>query len=94
MIHELRTYTVHQGQQSAYLDLIGKVGIPIRGNECGTFLGFWSAEFGQLNQVWHLWSYQSLDERARLRAALGKNQRWNSEFVPRAAPMVARQDIR
>jgi NIPSNAP len=94
MIYEFRNYTVHQCRLPAYLDVIEKVSIPIRGDECGICLGIWTAEFGQLNQLWHLWSYPDAGERARLRALLAQNHRWNSEMGPKAAPMIARQDVR
>ncbi len=94
MIYELRTYTLHHGKLPAYLDLARTVGRPIRGNEYGRCHGYWTSEFGALNQVWHLWSYDSLDERARLRDALAQNPRWRSEYVANVQPLLARQDIR
>ena len=94
MIYELRTYTLHPGRTATFCNLVEKVGFPARGNSCGTCLGFWTAEFGMLNQVWHLWRYNSLDERTRLRAQLSQNTRWTTEFVPKIAPLLMRQDIR
>jgi hypothetical protein len=94
MIYEMRTYTFHQGKLPAYLDLARKVGRPVRGQDYGTNHGYWVAEFGSLNQVWHLWSYASLDERERMRDELAKNQRWVKEYVPNVRPLLARQDIR
>ena len=94
MIYEMRTYTFHQGKLSAYLDLARNVGRPVRGQNYGTNHGYWVAEFGSLNQVWHLWSYASLDERARMRDELAKNERWTKEYVPNVRPLLLRQDIR
>lgn len=94
MIYELRTYTFLQGKVPAYLDLVQKVGRPVRGDEYGKCHGYWVHEFGTLNQVSHLWSYASLDERTRLREALGKNERWSREFTPNVRPLLVRQDIR
>lgn len=94
MIYEMRTYTFHQGKLPAYLDLARKVGRPVRGQNYGTNHGYWVAEFGSLNQVWHLWSYASLDDRARMRDELAKNERWTKEYVPNVRPLLARQDIR
>ncbi|MBV9250068.1 MAG: NIPSNAP family protein [Acetobacteraceae bacterium] len=94
MIYELRTYTLHQGKLPAYLELARTVGRPIRGNDYGTVHGYWTSEFGPLNQIWHLWSYASFDERAKLRAALAQNQRWKNEYVAQIQPLLARQDIR
>jgi hypothetical protein len=94
MIYEMRTYTFHPGKLPAYLELARKVGRPVRGQNYGTNHGYWVAEFGSLNQVWHLWSYASLDERARLRDELAKNERWTKEYVPNVRPLLVRQDIR
>jgi hypothetical protein len=94
MIYELRTYTFHNGKLPAYLDFAATVGRPVRGQDYGRNHGYWTAEFGTLNQVWHLWSYDSLDERERLRAELAKNERWTREYVPGVRPLLQRQDIR
>ena len=94
MIYELRTYTFHNGKLPAYIQHVEKVGRPVRGDDYGKCHGYWTAEFGQLNQAWHLWSYASLDERTRLREALSKNERWTKEYVPVVQPMLQRQDIR
>ncbi len=94
MIHELRTYTFHPGKLPTYLKLSETIGRPVRGNAYGVNHGYWTSEFGTLNQVWHLWSFDSLDERARLRAELQKNERWTQEYVPQITPLMQRQDIR
>ena len=94
MIYEMRTYTFHQGKLPAYLELARTVGRPVRGQNYGTNHGYWVAEFGALNQVWHLWSYASLDEREHMRVELSKNERWVKEYVPNVRPLLARQDIR
>lgn len=94
MIHELRTYTLHPGKVPAYLDLAAKVGRPVRGDDYGINHGYWVSEFGQLNQIWHLWSYESLDARERLRGELARNERWRTEYVPNVRKLLIRQDIR
>ena len=94
MIYEMRTYTFHQGKLPAYLDLARNVGRPVRGQNYGTNHGYWTSEFGALNQIWHLWSYPSLDERKRVQGELAKNERWTKEYVANVRPLIARQDIR
>ena len=94
MIYELRTYTFHPGQLPAYIEHVEKVGRPIRGDDYGKCWGYWTSEFGLLNQAWHLWSYESLDERTRMREALSKNERWTREYVPVVQPMLQRQEVR
>jgi hypothetical protein len=94
MIYELRTYTFHQGKLSAYLDIARTVGRPVRGQNYGINHGYWTSEFGALNQLWHLWSYESMEERSRLRDALSKNEGWSKNYVPHIRPLIARQDIK
>jgi len=94
MIHELRIYTLRPGKMAEYQNAARTIGRPVRGNDYGVNHGYWTTEFGPLNQIWHIWSYDSLDERTRLRAALAKNERWTREYVPLIRPLIERQDIR
>jgi hypothetical protein len=94
MIYELRTYTLHPGKVPAYLDLAKNVGRRLRGDDYGKCHGYWTAEFGTVNQVSHLWSFASLDERAHMYAELGKNERYSREYRPPVLPLLQRQDIR
>jgi hypothetical protein len=94
MIHELRTYTVTQGSLPEVIRNSGTVSRGIRGDNYGKLEGYWSTEIGPLNQVVHLWTYTDLNERARLRAELAKNERWVKEYVPLNRAIMVRQDIR
>jgi hypothetical protein len=94
MLYEFRTYTFALRDLSAYLELAATVGRPARGNEYGVNHGYWTVEVGQLCQVWHLWSYESFEERTRLRGELRKNLAWSREYVPRVLQLVQRQDLR
>jgi len=94
MIYELRTYTVKQGTLPDVIKNSGTVSRDIRKDDFGKLEGYWSTEIGPLNQVMHLWSYQDLNERARLRAELAKNPRWGAEYLPLIRPHLVRQDIR
>jgi hypothetical protein len=92
MIHELRAYTFVPGKLKEAVALSGEVSRPIRRDDYGKLEGYWTAEFGTLNRVVHLWSFAGLDERARLRKALGENRAWREEFLPRFLPLLARQE--
>jgi hypothetical protein len=94
MIYELRTYSFAPGKLPEYLKLAEEVGTKIRGDDYGKREGSWVAEIGTLNQVWHLWRYESLDDRARMRVALGQNKAWKEDFVARIQPLMIRQEIR
>ena len=94
MIHELRIYTAKPGAAPEMAKNSGTVARAIRGDDYGRLEGYWLTEIGALNQVAHLWSYTDLNERARLRAELGKNERWSKEYLPLIRPILVRQDIR
>jgi NIPSNAP len=94
MLYELRTYTFHQGKLPQYLEIARTVGRPARGQNYGINCGYWTSEFGSLNQIWHLWQYESYEQRAQLRDALSKNEAWTKNYVPNIRPLIARQDIR
>jgi hypothetical protein len=89
MIYEMRTYDVKPGMLNTYLKLFNDVGMPER-KPHNNLVGFWFTEFGELNQVVHIWQYDSLAQRAQLRAELMQNPRWATDFLPIAMPMLDR----
>ncbi|MCH9673290.1 MAG: NIPSNAP family protein [Gammaproteobacteria bacterium] len=94
MIHELRTYTLRPGSVPTVIENSGAVARRIRANDYGKLEGYWSTEIGALNQVVHLWSYDDLNERQRLRKALGENPEWVNEYLPLILPHLLKQEIR
>ena len=70
MVYELRCYTLSPGKMPEYLKAAETIGRPARGQNFGVNHGYWTAEFGALNQIWHLWKYDSYEERTRLRGEL------------------------
>ena len=91
MIYELRIYTIRPGIMAKYLDIVGNVGMKIRGNDYGKLVGTWSSEFGQLNEYYHLWEYPDLNERTRLRGELAKVPAWSAEYLAATRGMVLAQ---
>jgi hypothetical protein len=94
MLHELRTYTFRAGQAAGAAKNSGTVARDIRGDEYGKLEGYWLPEVGPLNQVMHLWSYESFEHREERRKALSQNERWTKEYLPLMRPIILRQDIR
>src|SRR6201991_3786937 len=94
MIYELRTYTVKPSTLGDIVKAASTVSRDVRGDNFGKLEGYWFTEIGPLNQVMHMWSYSSYDERAKLRAELAKNPRWTGEYLPLIRPLLVRQDIR
>ncbi len=94
MLYELRTYTVKPGTLGDMVKAASTVARDIRHDDYGKLEGYWMTEIGPLNQVMHLWSYDSFDERARLRGELARLPRWSGEYIPLIRPLLVRQDIR
>ena len=94
MIYELRTYTGKRGSVPAILKANEEVGRPVRGDNYGKLEGYWYTDIGPVNQVMHLWSYDDLVERERLRAELGAVEAWGKEYVPLVRPHIVKQHIR
>jgi hypothetical protein len=94
MIYELRTYTVKPGALGDMVKAASTVSRDIRKDDYGKLEGYWMTEIGPLNQVMHLWSYGSFDERAKLRGELANNPRWTGEYIPLIRFLMLRQDIR
>ena len=72
MIYELRTYTVKPGTLGDMIKAASTVSRDIRKDDYGKLEGYWSTEIGPLNQALHMRSYNSFDERARMREISGK----------------------
>ena len=74
MIYELRTYTLKVRALPKVLQLFAE---RLEHRQKYSPLGaFWYTEIGPLNQIIHVWPYESLDERDRVRAEAGKDPNW------------------
>jgi hypothetical protein len=82
MIIEMRTYDVLPGTVPTVEERFA-AGLPHR-TEFSKLAAFWHTEIGTLNRVIHVWPYDSLDERERIRKEARDDVHWPpkiSEFV-------------
>ncbi|MFO1038342.1 MAG: NIPSNAP family protein [Geminicoccaceae bacterium] len=88
MIIDHRTYTLHPGKLQTYLATYDRLGRELQWKHLGDPIGWYvSHDIGELNQVVHLWRYESLEDRARRRAALAAEPGWQ-EFLKEGMPMI------
>jgi hypothetical protein len=87
----MRTYTVQIGKMNEYLRHFEKEGLPVI-SRYATLVGWWYTEIGELNQVVHIWAYESLDDRIKRRTALYEDPDWLEKFVPKAFPMLEKME--
>jgi hypothetical protein len=76
MIYEQRTYTLPHGKMSEYLARYERNGLPLQMKYLGRLLGFFVSDVGPLNQVIHIWAYDSYADRECRRAALEEDPAW------------------
>ena len=63
MIIEHRTYTLPHGGMDAYLARYRELALPLQMRHLGRLLGFFVSDIGTLNQVLHIWAYDSMADR-------------------------------
>ncbi len=86
MLYEMRTYNLKPGTVAEYEERFAKT-LPNR--EKHSKLGaFWHTDFGPLNQVIHIWPYEDMAERARVRAAAAQEPDW----PPKGQDLIVSQE--
>ena len=91
MFVEQRTYTLLPGSQGEWLENYEKYGLEIQTKILGRLVGYFSTEFGALNQVVHMWAYETFEDRAERRKKLFQNAVW-LEFLPKVRPLIVSQE--
>jgi hypothetical protein len=74
MIIEMRTYTLQPGTLAEVEKRFGE-SLPVR-EKHSKLAAFWHSEIGPLNQIIHVWAYESFEHRADVRAAATKDEGW------------------
>lgn len=88
MICEVRTYTLRPGTVAEFEERYAQR-LPLR--EKHSKLGaFWHTEFGPLNQVVHVYPYDDLQHRTRVRAAMAQDTARNA--IPGGQDLIVAQE--
>ncbi len=94
MILEVRTYTAQVGKTREWLDYYEKNGLPVQSRVLGRLVGFFTSELGTLNQIVHMWAYESLADREQRRAALAKEPEWHNYLRNQPAGALIAQETK
>jgi len=73
-VYELRIYTYRPGTMAEVLRIWGEA-VPHR-EKYSPLAACWYSDIGGLNRFFHLWPYESLAERDRIRAEASKDPHW------------------
>lgn len=82
MIYEVRTYTLEPGTVPQFEASFAEA-LPHR-EKYSSLAAFWHTDIGTLNQVVHVWGYEDLLEREKIRAEAAKDPNW----PPRDTSMI------
>lgn len=93
MIVEQRTYTLHPGKVAEMVRLYGEEGLALQQKYLGRFLGYFTAETGDLNQVVFLWGFESVEDRAARRDRMAQDPQWQ-RYLQKVLPLLVRQENR
>ena len=91
MIVDVRTYTLIPRKLPKYVELFEGHGLPVMRRHGLELIGYYVSHIGPLNQVVHLWRYDSLADMERKRAARDTDRAWG-EFLALTEGMVLVQD--
>ncbi len=88
MIVDHRTYTLHPGKMNAFLKIYEENALPLQMKYLGNLVGWYvSMDIGALNQVVHLWGFESLADREARRARLAADPAWPG-YLAAATPLI------
>lgn len=73
-VYELRTYIAKPGMLGAWAGIFSK-GLPAR-SKFSSPMGMWFSEFGPLNGIHHIWHYDSLEHRGKVRSQALESAEW------------------
>jgi hypothetical protein len=89
MIYEIRTYTVKPGAVPEYEKRFAEA--YTAREKYSKLGGMWHTEIGPLNQVIHIWQYESLQQRADIRAAAAKDE--SGKWPPNTSELLDAQEV-
>jgi hypothetical protein len=78
MILDERTYAIRPADLRTYLDTYVEKGMALQIGHLGTLLGWFTTDVGTVNEVVHIWQYDSLGDREIRRAALEADPAWQA----------------
>ena len=76
MIVEERIYTITVGSLPQYVKNYQEYGYEVQTRILGNMIGWFWTEVGPLNQVIHMWGYESFEDRLERRKKLFQDETW------------------
>ncbi len=93
MIVDHQTCTIPHGRMDEYLERYAAIGLALQRRYLGHHIGCYVSEIGMLNQVIHLWGFESVVDREARRARMEQDPAW-SRFVAMNAGLFVVEETR
>jgi hypothetical protein len=93
MLIEMRTYNLFPGKVPEFLRIYESEGMTTQREILGHMIGYFQSELGPLNQIIHMWGYESLEDRSARRRKLIANPVW-SACLPKLTALLQSQETK
>lgn len=95
-VYEMRTYTLQVGKMPEAVKLYTEYGYPAlqQGGHDKKLIGYFQADTGTINQLVHLWKFDSDADRRAHWAAVYSNKAFMEDFAARFRPLVHSQEVK
>ncbi|MEK9722798.1 MAG: NIPSNAP family protein [Rhodospirillaceae bacterium] len=91
MIVDHRTYRIKHGRNKEYIAIFEELGLPVQRKHLGEPLAYFETAIGPVNEVVHLWGYESLADMEKRRAARDADPAW-TVYKEKSAGMLEHQE--
>lgn len=89
-LYELRTYCINPKDTKTFMELSNQwMHVRVKHSK---LIGYWLSEIGGINDVVHIWEYDSLSHRAKVRQALASDPEWVGNYFSKILPWMHRQE--
>jgi hypothetical protein len=88
-----RIYTIRPRGMAEFIDVFDRLAMPIQLKYLGAPVGFYMSDIGALNQVVHLWGYESIADYDRRRTARDDDPEWPA-YLQASAHLIVAQESR
>ena len=91
MIYDVRTYDLQPGTTPTYMEAVGEVALPVFQSHGVKLAGWYYTEVGQLNQIVHIWAYDSIEDFQTKLPEVARDPRFANEYRPRIMDLIVAQ---
>jgi hypothetical protein len=88
-----RIYTIRPRGMAEFLEIFDRLAMPVQIRHLGPPVGFYMSDIGALNQVVHLWGYESIADYDERRTARDRDPEWPA-YLQASGHLIVAQESR